>query len=169
MSGADADDVGGARDAVDTGDLVIRVGVAADVDALVASNVAMAMESEGLVLAPAIVRRGLDAVMSDPARGLYLIADVNGAIAGHLMLTTEWSDWRCGWWWWIQSVYVAPAFRRRGVYRRLHDHVMTMLQAEHDVCGVRLYVDVDNVGAIRTYERLGMGGNYRVMELPRRV
>ncbi len=167
-AGGDAVTNSDTANAIGDDDIVIRDGAFGDVGALVDSNVAMAMESEGLVLDPETVRRGLLAVMGDSGRGRYLMAVCGDVIAGHLMLTTEWSDWRCGWWWWIQSVFVAPSFRRRGVYRRLHDHVMTEIDARSDVCGVRLYVDVDNVSAIKTYEALGMGGNYRVMELPRR-
>ena len=86
--------------------------------------------------------------------------------AGTLMLTFEWSDWRCGWWWWIQSVYVVPEQRRRGVYRALYDHVLALARAEPDVCGIRLYVERDNLPALRTYEALGMDDSgYRLLEV----
>ncbi len=140
----------------------------ADLDALVANNVTMAMESEGLPLDPAVVRRGIARLLNDEQRGRYVVAvDETDAVVGQLMLTVEWSDWRDGWWWWVQSVYVAAAWRRRGVYRLLHDHVVSEVNARDDVCGIRLYVEPDNVSAHAVYTQLGMQESYRVMELPR--
>jgi ribosomal protein S18 acetylase RimI-like enzyme len=72
------------------------------------------------------------------------------------MITYEWSDWRCGDWWWIQSVYVEPAHRRSGVYRALYEHVLELAKATPEVCGMRLYVERENANAQRTYESLGM-------------
>lgn len=105
------------------------------------------------------------AVLADPAKGSYRVATRAGAVTGQLMLTTEWSDWRCGWWWWIQSVYVAPEARRGGVYRALHRSVLEDATLAGDVRGVRLYVEQENVRAQRTYEALGMArGRYLVFE-----
>jgi ribosomal protein S18 acetylase RimI-like enzyme len=81
------------------------------------------------------------------------------------MLTYEWSDWRNGDWWWIQSVYVAPEYRRQGVYAALYAHVLAGARANPGVCGLRLYVERDNTGAQRTYEALGMeDAGYRMYE-----
>ena len=156
-----------------TGPVRVRDAVLADVDVIVDANVAMAMESEGKVLERAIVDRGVERLLRDPTRGRYLVAVVvdgcgRETIVGQLMLTREWSDWRDGWWWWIQSVYVAPDWRRRGVYRALHDAVVAEVDASDDVCGVRLYVEPENEPARATYRALGMVETYRVMELPRR-
>jgi ribosomal protein S18 acetylase RimI-like enzyme len=90
------------------------------------------------------------------------------AVVGQLMLTCEGSDWRDGWWWWIQSVFVVPGWRRRGVYRALHDAVVAEIDADPEVCGLRLYVEPDNEGARATYRALGMLETYRVMEHSRR-
>jgi ribosomal protein S18 acetylase RimI-like enzyme len=156
-----------------SGPVRVRDAVLADVDVIVDANVAMAMESEGKVLDRATVDRGVERLLRDPTRGRYLVAVVvdgcgRETIVGQLMLTLEWSDWRDGWWWWIQSVYVAPSFRRRGVYRALHDHVVAAVEADPGVCGVRLYVEPENETARATYRALGMVETYRVMELPRR-
>jgi GNAT superfamily N-acetyltransferase len=146
----------------------IRTATIADLDSLVVNNVTMAKESEDLGLDAAVVRRGIERLLLDPQRGRYLVAvDHKDAVIGQLMLTLEWSDWRDGWWWWVQSVYVASAWRRRGVYRALHDHVVAEAATHPDVCGLRLYVEPDNVVARTTYERLGMHESYRVMELAR--
>ena len=91
-----------------------------------------------------------------PQRGRYLVAERTGAAAGTLMLTHEWSDWRCGDWWWIQSVYVAPERRRGGIFAALYRHVETAARADADVCGLRLYVEKENAVAQRTYAALGM-------------
>ncbi len=154
------------------GPVRVRDAVLADVDVIVDANVAMAMESEGKALARAIVDRGVERLLRDPTRGRYLVALVvdgcgRETVVGQLMLTQEWSDWRNGWWWWIQSVYVAPSFRRRGVYRALHDHVVAAVEADPEVCGVRLYVEPENETARATYRALGMTETYRVMELPK--
>jgi GNAT superfamily N-acetyltransferase len=154
---------------------VVRVRDAgmADLDVIVDANVAMAMESEGKILARAVVHRGVERLLRDKERGRYLVAiivDASGGetVVGQLMLTREWSDWRDGWWWWIQSVYVAPTWRRRGVYRALHEAVVAEADDDADVCGIRLYVEPDNETARATYRALGMVETYRVMELPRR-
>ena len=92
--------------------------------------------------------------------------DLDGQPVGTLMVTFEWSDWRCGWWWWIQSVYVAPGHRRKGVYRALYAHVLGLAKLDPEVCGLRLYVERDNINALRTYEFLGMlDAGYRMYEV----
>lgn len=129
-------------------------------------NVAMAAETEALALDPERVLRGVEAVLRDPGKGFYLVAydAESGAVAGQLMVTYEWSDWRDGMQWWIQSVHVVPAWRRRGVYRALHEAVVARARAAGAV-GVRLYVAGENVGAQRTYVALGMTEtHYRLFE-----
>ena len=116
----------------------------------------MAWETEHKRLDPTTIRRGVAEGVADPMRARYFIAERDGVAAGTLMLTTEWSDWRAGWWWWIQSVYVDPDFRRRGVYRALYAHVLALAEADPEVRGLRLYVEQENTNARRTYEYLGM-------------
>ncbi len=144
----------------------IRPATADDSDALVAWACAMAMETERKRLDPDTARRGIAAVMAQPARGRYFVAEIDGKAAGTLMLTYEWSDWRCADWWWIQSVYVDPASRRQGVFAALYRHVRDAAEAAApQVCGLRLYVEQDNTNAQRTYESLGMEqSHYRLYE-----
>ena len=126
---------------------------------------AMALETEDKQLDRAIVARGIRRAFDDPGKGRYFIAEVAGRPIGTLMLTTEWSDWRDGWWWWIQSVYVETDFRRRGVYRALYAHVLALAEADAEVRGIRLYVERDNTNARRTYEFLGMkDAGYAIFE-----
>lgn len=123
---------------------------------LVEFNALMAKETEAKDLDLPTLRHGVATVFQEGDRGFYLVAELEGAIAGQLLITTEWSDWRDGYFWWIQSVYVLPQFRRQGVYRALNDQVRSLAEARQDVCGVRLYVDKDNIGAQQVYQRLGM-------------
>ena len=116
----------------------------------------MALETEALSLDFETARRGVLAMFDDPDKGSYRVACRGETLVGQLMLTTEWSDWRCGYWWWIQSVYVLPEARRSGVYRALHRSVLVDAARARDVRGVRLYVEQDNARAQRTYEALGM-------------
>ena len=134
----------------------IRRATPPDAGFIVESNVAMALGTEGLELDTDVVRPGVAAVLADDSRGFYLVAEVDGRLAGQLMVTYEWSDWRNGLFWWIQSVYVRPEFRRRGVYRALHRHVAQAAQAAGGVCGLRLYVEQDNTVAQQVYESLEM-------------
>ena len=146
-------------------DLDVRPATDADAALMVRWAEAMAFETEGKQLDDATVARGIAAGLADPQRARYFIATVAGEPAGTLMLTPEWSDWRDGWWWWIQSVYVAPAHRRKGVYRALYSHVLAQARADSGVCGLRLYVERENTNAQRTYEFLGMvDAGYRMYE-----
>jgi ribosomal protein S18 acetylase RimI-like enzyme len=149
--------------------LQIRDATAADVAVIVSNNAAMAFETEHRTLDPAIVGPGVATVLADRSHGRYFLAvDATDAVVGQLMVTYEWSDWRNGQFWWIQSVYVAPASRRAGVFRALYAHVERLALESDRVCGLRLYVETDNVAARRTYERCGMrDAGYRVMEVDR--
>lgn len=117
---------------------------------------AMAWETEHKRLDVPTVTRGAQRVFDEPGRGRYYLAERGGEPAGTLLLTYEWSDWRCADWWWIQSVYVPPAHRRRGVYAALYRHLRDEAAARADVCGLRLYVEKENAVAQRTYGALGM-------------
>ncbi|MYH14583.1 MAG: GNAT family N-acetyltransferase [Gammaproteobacteria bacterium] len=134
----------------------IRRAVAGDIDRIVEFNLAMARESEDKGLDAETLRAGVAAVLAEPANGFYLMAEADGRPAGSLMVTTEWSDWRNGRFWWIQSVFVAPEHRRLGIYSRLHDSVRRAGQADGQCCGLRLYVERNNIGAQATYASLGM-------------
>ena len=134
----------------------IRPAVPTDLDVIVAFNQAQAMESEHKHLDPAVLTPGVRRAIEDQNRCLYFVAEVGGQLAGQTMVTREWSDWRNGFFWWIQSVYVDPAYRRRGVFRALHQHVRDLARRDADVCGIRLYVRRDNERAIQTYGKLDM-------------
>ena len=116
----------------------------------------MASETEGMALNEDIVRPGVAAVLDNDSLGFYLVAEIDGNPAGQLMVTYEWSDWRNGLWWWIQSVYVRPEHRRKGVYTALHRHVSQAAQAAGGVCGIRLYVEQENTIAQQVYQSLDM-------------
>jgi ribosomal protein S18 acetylase RimI-like enzyme len=127
-----------------------------DAKAIVGFNAAMALETEGKRLFPEVIGAGVRSLLRRPKAGFYLLAETKAEIAGVLMITKEWSDWRNGAFWWIQSVYVLPEFRRRGIYRRLYRHVQRMAREDSRVCGFRLYVERENRRAQATYRALGM-------------
>ncbi|MCX7011559.1 MAG: GNAT family N-acetyltransferase [Candidatus Sumerlaeota bacterium] len=137
-------------------DMRIRLADERDAQTLTDFNLAMARETEGRDLARAIVQAGVRSLFQHPEAGFYVVAEKDGRIAGSLMITREWSDWRNGVYWWIQSVYVRKEFRRQGVYRRLYEFVKSELARDENVCGFRLYVEKDNHIARKTYETLGM-------------
>ena len=134
----------------------IRSATPADAETIASFNEAMATETEGKTLDPATIRAGVRGLFARPDLGFYVVAEDGGRIVGQLMITYEWSDWRNGVFWWIQSVYVRPEFRGKGIYRALHAHVSTMAKAAGGVCGFRLYVEKENAAAQETYRRLGM-------------
>ena len=127
-----------------------------DAATIVDFNARMALETEGLTLDSAVLARGVAQALADPNKGRYLIAEADGARVGQLMFTTEWSDWRDGWFWWIQSVYVTQAARRQGVFRALYADVHARGRAAGNVIGLRLYVEEHNARAQATYAREGM-------------
>ena len=140
--------------------LDVRYATLKDVDSIVGFQMAMARETEGKTLNADTLRSGVAAVVEDTSKGYYLIAEADRTSVGSLLVTHEWSDWRDMTFLWIQSVYVAPNWRRRGVYRAMHHHVTDGARSDPGVCGVRLYVDRDNHTAQRTYERLGMSKSH---------
>jgi GNAT superfamily N-acetyltransferase len=145
--------------------IVVRPARAADALVIVAFNQAMAVETEHKVLPDALIGPGVRAALVDPHRALYWLAEIGEQVAGQTMVTTEWSDWRNGFFWWIQSVYVAPRFRRQGVFRALHAFIHEEARRRVDVCGLRLYVHQENHAAIEVYRALGMRRtDYRLLE-----
>ena len=143
----------------------IRAAYPREIGTLVGFNCSMALETEGRELDAARVRAGVEAVFSDPSRGTYYVALREEDPVGALLVTSEWSDWRNGLFWWIQSVYVTPAARRTGVFTALYEHVSALARDDARVCGIRLYVERDNQRAQTTYANLGMlDTGYRVME-----
>ena len=141
----------------------IRLAVPSDVDALVEFNQAMALETEGKRLDTEILRAGVSAVFGDEKKGFYVVAEDKGTVAAGLMVTTEWSDWRNGWFWWIQSVYVRPEHRGGGLYGRMYEFVKERAAQTGDIRGFRLYVEKENERAQRVYEKLGMERTYYLM------
>ncbi len=136
--------------------VTVRRSKPADLPTIVDYNAAMARETEGLELDREVLAKGVEALMREPSRGFYLLGEAEGRVVGQTMITFEWSDWRNGNFWWIQSVYVDPGYRRRGVYRELYRHVLESAREADEVRGIRLYVERENSGARAVYTRLGM-------------
>ncbi len=126
---------------------------------------AMAFETEQIKLDPLTLEKGVSAVLNNPALGTYHVCEVNSEVIGSLLLTTEWSDWRNGTVWWIQSLYFKPEHRGQGLFSQMYHYVQELAQIEKDVRGIRLYVDQTNQHAQKVYAKLGMNGDhYRVFE-----
>ena len=141
----------------------IRLAERNDCQALVEFNQAMAFETEGKTLDTQILQSGVESVFHDEKKGFYVVAEEDGHIVGGLMVTFEWSDWRDNWFWWIQSVYLLPEYRGRGIYRLLYEFVKESAREKGDVCGFRLYVEKENTRAQAVYEKLGMEETYYLM------
>ena len=123
-------------------------------------NVLMAKETEHLDLDVTRLRAGVEAVVQDRSKGAYYVAELDGSVVGQTLVTSEWSDWRNGTFWWIQSVYVEQGHRGKGVFKTLYQHIHALARKETNVCGLRLYVEKHNARAQQTYERLGMKKTY---------
>jgi GNAT superfamily N-acetyltransferase len=140
----------------------IRRAVAEDLDIIVEYNRRMAEETEGLHLDLAVLTKGVEAALTDPSRCLYFVAEAQSGVIGQAMITFEWSDWRNGCVWWLQSVYVAPPWRRRGVFRSLYEHV-TQEGLRSGAIGFRLYAVADNALALNAYQRLGLSPTHYIV------
>ena len=137
--------------------LTVRRATPADVPAIVEYNLRLARETEAKELEPDVVRAGVAAAVADPERkGPYFLACAGDVVVGQMQITYEWSDWRNGWYWWIQSVYVRADRRGAGVFGTLYRHVRESALAAGNVVGLRLYVERENLAAQATYGKLGM-------------
>lgn len=137
-----------------------------DVPTIVDFQQRLALESESYILDGTIVTKGIHAMFADPTKGTYFIAEVDGEIAGCHSITYEWSDWRNGMVWWLQSVYVVEKQRRNGVFKAMFENLRMLIKNDPGLAGLRLYVDKTNARAQKVYEAMGMNGeHYSVFEL----
>ena len=141
---------------------VIARGAVCDIDNIVQFQADMAMESEGYVLDKEKVTKGVTAAMLDDSKGIYWFAKFEGRTIGSLMITREWSDWNNEWYWWIQSVYVTPEYRKQGVYKAMYQKVKDAAK-ENNVSQIRLYADKTNLSAQKAYQSLGMHESHYLM------
>ncbi|MEM6429011.1 MAG: GNAT family N-acetyltransferase [Deinococcota bacterium] len=137
-------------------EITIRLASREDADDLIRFNRAMARETENKELIEDVIASGVRELLNNSALGFYVVAELDSEVISSLMITMEWSDWRNGVFWWIQSVYVLPSHRRKGIYRKLYEFVKDRANEDNNVCGFRLYVEKDNLPARRTYEALCM-------------
>ena len=137
-------------------------GEVCDIDTIVQFQANMAMESEGCVLNKEKVTKGVTAAMLDDSKGIYWVAKYEGRTIGSLMITREWSDWNNEWYWWIQSVYVTPEYRKQGVYKAMYQKVKDAAK-ENNVSQIRLYADKTNLSAQKAYQSLGMHESHYLM------
>ncbi|NOS82429.1 MAG: GNAT family N-acetyltransferase [Nitrospira sp.] len=149
--------------------LNIRRAKLEDAATIASFNAAMALETEGRRLDLDRLQRGTIALLESTDRGFYVVAELeqadNRQLLGQLMITYEWSDWRNGTFWWIQSVYVASPWRRQNVFRRMHEYVLASAKAGSTVCGIRLYVEKSNDVAQAVYRKVGLApSSYAVFE-----
>lgn len=144
--------------------ITVRAARVEDAGFLVEGNACMARETEERELDLGVLGAGVRAVLEDAGKGRYFVAEAGGLVVGMLMVTWEWSDWRNGMLWWVQSVYVRPEWRRRGVFRGMYGYVRGMCRESGGV-GLRLYVEKENEAGKATYAAVGMkGAGYDVME-----
>lgn len=154
-----AESTGATADAV-----TVRRAVAGDAAAIAGFQLTMALETEKVALEADVIAKGVARILGDDAgqRGMYLVAEVAGEVVGSCLVTFEWSDWRASDYWWLQSVFVVQAHRRKGIFRRLHATAREMAVAAGST-SLRLYVEHDNVSAQATYVKLGMQKSHYVM------
>ncbi len=143
----------------------IRIASLKDASAIADFNRVMALETENKILDTEVLSQGVTSIFKKPELGFYVVAELNNKFVGCLMITTEWSDWRNGIFWWIQSVYIHPKHRRGGIYSKMYEHIKTLAADNSQVCGFRLYVDRENEIAQKGYVSLGMKKtNYLLFE-----
>ncbi|MCB1644431.1 MAG: GNAT family N-acetyltransferase [Pseudomonadales bacterium] len=144
----------------------VRRARADDASEIAAFNIAMALETEDKVLDPDVIEAGVSRMVTDDRLGFYLVGEYSGQVVGCLGVTYEWSDWRNGLFWWIQSVYVLPEYRRRNVFAGMYRKTHELAAEQPDICGIRLYVEKENERARSTYLALGMSmTHYDLLEV----
>ncbi len=144
---------------------IIRPALLADTETIARYNAALALETEHRTLDLEVLRLGVAALITDAGKGRYFVAEADGQVVGQVMVTYEWSDWRNGNFWWLQSVYVCASHRGRGVFKSLFTQVIEQARTAGNVCGVRLYVEKENHRAQKVYANLGLQGTpYHILE-----
>ncbi len=145
--------------------ITIRKATIADIPFLVAIQQKLAQETENVTLDNAILHKGMQAMFDDPSKGFYNVVEDNGVVIGCHMITYEWSDWRNGLVWWLQSVYVIESYRKQGIFKLMYENIVRIIQNDSSLIGLRLYVDKTNARAMKVYESMGMNGeHYTVYE-----
>lgn len=142
---------------------VIRYAQQNDAAVIAENNIRLAAETEDKKLDPRQARLGVDFLLQNRDHGFYLLAEHQSQVVAQLMITFEWSDWRNGLFWWIQSVYVAPTHRKQGVFRKLYQHLQDLAKSSSSVCGLRLYAHDTNRKAMQTYVSVGMQRSHYVV------
>lgn len=147
-------------------DYQVRTARPEDWPVIVEFNRRLAAETEDTDLDVELLTAGVQAALGDPDnKARYFVASDGERVVGQLMHTWEWSDWRNGMIWWLQSVYVDPEHRGRGVFRRLYEHVEQLAENDSGVVGIRLYIETENAAARAVYEKMGLrAGGYNVMQ-----
>ena len=145
--------------------ITIRPSKREDIGKLVEFQLRLADETENVRLNEETVSAGMHALFDEPSRGTYYVAVSHAEIVGCFLITYEWSDWRNGMVWWLQSVYVAKNHRRQGVFKIMYDHLRQIISSDPGIIGLRLYVDKTNTRAQNVYASMGMNGDhYTVFE-----
>jgi GNAT superfamily N-acetyltransferase len=146
--------------------ITIRKATFHDIHILIDFQQRLAFESEGVRLDAATLKKGMRALFEDPTKGFYNVAEDGGQVVGCHMITFEWSDWRNGMVWWLQSVYVKESHRKKGVFRKMFENLSSIVKDDPAIIGLRLYVDKTNSRAQEVYNAMGMNGDhYTVYEL----
>jgi ribosomal protein S18 acetylase RimI-like enzyme len=136
-----------------------------EIDIIADFQIRLAHETENIALDQDILSSGVKTLLKDPAKGIYYVAELDGKVIGCFLITYEWSDWRNGTIWWLQSVYVMPPYRRQGVFKEMYDHIIGSISGDPAITGLRLYVDKSNSRAQSVYQSMGMNGDhYTVFE-----
>jgi ribosomal protein S18 acetylase RimI-like enzyme len=141
---------------------MVRKATLNDLQVIVRFQLAMATETEGIQLDEEIVKKGVKKVLTDGTKGQYYVAEIKGKVVSSLLTTYEWSDWRNGTILWIQSVYVLPEYRRKGIYSKMYTHVKMLVLSDEKLNGIRLYADKNNEAAQKTYKKLGMSPDHYI-------
>lgn len=140
--------------------IIVRPAEPLDFEVIATFQIAMARETEQIQLYKPIVTAGVKRVFAKPELGKYFVAEKDEKVVASLLITYEWSDWRNGTVWWIQSVYVEPSCRQQGVFTTIYRHIKQMVLADDRIMGIRLYVDKSNLRARKIYEKLEMNGDH---------
>lgn len=145
--------------------MMIRKAKLKDLEKISEFNYNLAFETEDKKLDREILHKGVEALIKDESKGVYYLCEVNGEVVGQIMYTYEWSDWRNGLFIWVQSVYVDKEYRGKGIFKKLYNHIKEICDNDENICGIRLYVELENYTAQKTYGALGMEKcNYHMYE-----